>query len=690
MISQGELLANVLNIRNEIPTVKQRNRSRYYNVPAAFDIETSSFYIDGEKQGCMYIWMFGFYKWVTYGRTWDEYKKFIHRLSIALDLAYDVRLAVYIHNMPYEFQWMRKHFTWDATFFLEERKPVYGVVDGIEYRDSLKLAQKKLAKVGEDDLKKYPVHKMVGDLNYNLIRTPDTPLTEKELGYCENDVRVLLSYIQEKIESDGDITKIPMTNTGYVRNYCRKNCFNRYKRYRGLMNELTLEPEEYLELKECFQGGFTHANSRYSGKILKNVASYDFTSSYPFTMIAKKFPMSKGRRITEEIDSETLNMYLARYCCMFRLTIYDVFPTQHNDHPISKSKCIGVDDNDVFVVDNGRVVYASKLTITCTEVDFAIYEAFYRWDRMEISDLYIYEKGYLPKDFVLSIITLYKDKTKLKGVHGKELEYLIAKGMLNSAYGMCVTDIVRDIIEYLSDAPDPFKSSKPDLEQAIVDYNESKKRFLFYPWGVWVTAWARFNLFTGILEYGNDYIYADTDSLKVLNYEKHLDYIQTYNYNVMAELMAAAKHHNIPLSELSPCNIKGVEKPIGVWDFEGVYDEFKTLGAKRYFMRKGENYYLTVAGLNKELGCEYLVSHFEDPFEAFAENLYVPPEYSGRLTSTYIDFECEGTVVDYTGSKNYYHELSFIHMEPSEYDMTISDVYKEFIKYVQGVKEERW
>ena len=43
--------------------------------------------------------------------------------------------------------------------------------------------------------------------------------------YCENDIRVLMSYIQEKIEQDGDISKIPLTNTGYVRRYAREACF---------------------------------------------------------------------------------------------------------------------------------------------------------------------------------------------------------------------------------------------------------------------------------------------------------------------------------------------------------------------------------------------------------------------------------------------------------------------------------
>ena len=61
---------------------------------------------------------------------------------------------------------------------------------------------------------------------------------------------MLLAYIQEKIETEGYVCYIPYTNTGYVRNHCRRACFERYKLYRNFMRELTLEPDEYSQLNE--------------------------------------------------------------------------------------------------------------------------------------------------------------------------------------------------------------------------------------------------------------------------------------------------------------------------------------------------------------------------------------------------------------------------------------------------------
>ena len=104
LIDQAEFLEKISEA--ELPQVNTNKNIHYYNVPAAFDIEVSSFYQDDEKKACMYVWQFGILNWVTYGRTWDEYKKFMSVLSTILDLSDERRLVVYIHNFSYEFQFM--------------------------------------------------------------------------------------------------------------------------------------------------------------------------------------------------------------------------------------------------------------------------------------------------------------------------------------------------------------------------------------------------------------------------------------------------------------------------------------------------------------------------------------------------------------------------------------------------------
>ena len=58
---------------------------------------------------------------------------------------------------------------------------------------------------------------------------------------------------------------------------------------------------------------------------------------------------------------------------------------------------------------------------------------------------------HLPKEIIETILKLYKDKTELKGVEGKETEYLHSKELLNSIYGMCVTSIVHDCVTFGAD-----------------------------------------------------------------------------------------------------------------------------------------------------------------------------------------------------------------------------------------------
>lgn len=684
LTSRLDFLAKIA--ETEFPTVTNNKKITYYNVPAAFDIETSSFYIDGEKKACMYVWQFGIFNWVTYGRTWEEFDRFMSVLSNILGLDSDTRLVIYVHNFAYEFQWMRKRVHWDKLFFLDKRKPVYGISGGYEYRCSLKLSGKSLANLAKD-LQKYPCRKKVGDLDYSLIRTSKTPLTSKELGYCEADIRVILAYIQEKIESDGDITLIPLTNTGYVRNYCRKACFKRWKRYKHLMSELILTPEEYEQLKRAFAGGFTHASARHSRRVRVCVGSFDFTSSYPYVMLSEKFPMSKASLVDSINSDDEFRYYLENYCCLFDIKLDYVTPKVDFDHPISSSKLI---KSDGVVKDNGRVISADSLIMTVTEQDFFVLEAFYNWDweSMEIYNFRIYEKAYLPTAFVKAILKFYKDKTTLKDVAEEVVNYMISKNMLNSAYGMIVTDIVRELIQYVDDS---FQSTAPDLEEAIEKYNKSVKRFLFYPWGVWVTAYARANLFSGILACGNDYIYADTDSIKVLNYEQHLDYIESYNKNVEQKLQRAAEFHKIDPAEFSPLNRKGVPKMIGVWDFEGVYDRFKTVGAKRYMVEKDGKYSLTVAGVNKKKAMEYILKTYSDPFDGLEEGLVVPGEYSGRMLLDYCNDEpCFGMVQDYLGEWGEFSELSYIHMEPTTYELTYSMDYKAYTDLLLDIREDSW
>lgn len=677
-----------------IQTVDKRLKGgtiQYFNVPAAFDIETSSFYDDaGEPKATMYLWQFGLNGCCMVGRTWDEFSTVIDALCARLSLSESLRLFVGVHNLGFEFQWIRNRFTWLDVFALEERRPITATTTtGIEFHCTYLLSGLSLAKVGEN-LTKYPVSKMVGDLDYAQVRHSATPITEKEMGYAVNDIKVVMAFMQEKIETDGNITKIPRTNTGYVRKFCRAKCFSDRAAYYRIIHNMNLTPGDYQQMKRAFQGGFTHANPFYSGEVQEEVSSIDFTSSYPAMICSKRFPMSSPEPI--EIKGKAdFEHNISLYACVFDVEFVGLESKILFDSYLSISRCWAIENP---TTNNGRIVRADVLKTTLTEIDFIIVKQFYSWEKMRVSNFKRMKKGYLPKKFVEAVLELYAAKTELKGVKGKEDEYLRLKSMVNAFYGMTVTDPVRPTITYTTE----WGQVAPDLEKAIDDYNNDKNRFLFYPWGVWVTAYARQALVTGMLEFGchgiapnTDYIYADTDSIKGLNFTHHLPYINRYNAAIKADLVRMCKFFNIPIEKTEPKTIKGEPKPLGAWTVENIpgkpfaYYKFKTLGAKRYMVVDDAGLNITVSGLNKKTTVPYLMRAYgESVFEAFSEDLRIPADFTGKKTHRYIDAETAGAVTDYLGQTAIYHELSSVHLENAEYDLSIA---QEYANYLLSIKE---
>lgn len=677
----------------EIKEIKTNKKVTYLNIESAFDIETTSYINNGEKSAFMYIWMFGLGlgKEIFYGRTWEEFLDLCEKLQQYFGLNENRRLVIYVHNLGYEFQFMCNYFNWENVFAINERKPIKALCSyGIEFRDSYILSGYSLANTAKN-LTTHKVRKMEGDLDYSLIRHQSTQLTEKELGYCSNDIEIILAYINEQIVQYEDITKIPLTNTGRVRKYVKDACYytssnhrksnrGKYQRYRQIMSDLTLDKATYIQLKRAFMGGFTHSNPNHTNKTLENVSSIDLTSSYPTVMLADKFPMSRAKELNITTVEE-LKKAMSLYCLVFDLKLEGLRNTLKYESYISESKCFKMVKP---VINNGRVYDAEMIQTTITDADFNIIEKVYEWDKISIANVRGFVKAYLPKSIIESILNLYQDKTTLKGVEGKEVEYLLSKGMLNSVYGMCVTDVVKD--EHVFN--ETWGIERVDVDEKIDEYNKSKNRFLFYPWGIWVTAYARRNLWTAILNIGDDYIYSDTDSIKMLNFDKHKEYVEKYNKHIGKKLADMMEHYKLNVDLLAPKTIQGKAKPLGIWEFEGNYSHFKTLGAKRYLVKENGEFHLTVAGLSKKNGINHMVNicggDTEQVFNIFNDNLYIPADKTGKMTHTYIDTEKEMFVVDYDGVEERVLTLSGIHLEPCDFTLSISEQYNQFLRAISS------
>lgn len=684
--------------------VRVKDKPAVWNCPVAFDTETTNYSYpnaEGEETdvGWMYIWMLrigdplGGKTEFFYGRTATSFDMFLSALAHTLSLG-KVLLYIYAHNMGFDIEFIRDRLKIVAELHAETHEPIF-VRDerGFEFRDSKILSgNMSLKRIGEE--LDNGLSKMSGDLDYDLIRTPDTPLTEKEMGYCQADVDVLASYIQKQIILYKGLQHVPMTNTGRVRRFARDTIFGRVHkgakaRYRELMDECSLTFEEYLQCKAAFAGGYTHANAKYVGKTLRDVLSYDFTSSYPAVMLSERFPMGRPQHIDTCSPEELKEMVNDPNCCIvFDLQMSNVrLRTGEGDCYLTNdaSKCVMLHP----IAENGRIRECEKYAITCTDVDFKIISKCYEWDDMHVSNILKWRSDYLPSPIIGIVLDLYNAKTTLKGVEDRRDEYMIKKGMLNSMYGMCVTRILRDKVEVASGEWVTIPLTEEEMMRNIEKNNKSMNRFLYYPWGVFITAYARFNLWTAILTLGDDYIYSDTDSIKVFASSKKIsDYLERYHHDLRMKFSwMLEKRRKYTMRDLAPKDIRGRERPIGIWDYEGRYEMFKTLGSKRYITFDGNGIEPTVAGISPANLKRYLEdtsSDVEGMFDAFNDGLHVPQEYTGKLASVYYD-DVDLTVTDYLGQRCHVMQRHGVHLKPVDFTLTMTGSFIDLVKMIQEV-----
>lgn len=705
-------------------------RIGYLNVPCAFDTETTSITIRTKikyknkkaeqlakiiKTGFMYVWMLGFMVNGRHicisGRSWYAYKQVLKRLGQHFRLGeskviqkgdvitFKKRLLIFVHNLAFDLQFFRKEFHIDDIFINDLRSPLKAIIGDVEYRCSYQMTGESLATVGKN-LVKYKCEKMVGDLDYNLCRNSMTTLSDKEWGYCWNDICVQMCRIQELLDDEpsGKIQDLPLTSTGFVRRDVRNAVLSNDK-VKRLVQGLKLTLEEYKMWKQCFQGGFCHGNIFYSGVECEDVTSMDFTSSYPAVMLSEMFPMSNG----EKIDIHTVDEIYEQsksHIIMFRIEFNNIrLRKGMADAPISKSKCEYC-HNEPKDNDNGKVRRAKDLCLVCTNVSFDIIDKFYKYDSYTIGTCYSYQTGYLPKEIGECILNYYEQKTTLKGVLGKEIEYLGGKKKVNSIFGMMVMDVIREIFGYEDDEwLEPRKPTDDEEIAQLEKYNNDHKRFNWYPWGCMITEYARYNLLTGIYELGMDYIYADTDSVKINNFERHREYFEAYNELITYKLKQYCKYYDIDTNRLHPKTIDkvdketgeiipGVEKPLGVWDFDGHYKKFKFLHSKCYIGDRDDDpkdmgLHCTVAGIAKNKIKESLERDAEEygttPFVLFSDDYWVNANDSGKLAHHYCDDRYIFNVMDYQGNIDLIVSNSGVCLEKIPFKLNVTEDYQNVV-----------
>ena len=643
------------------------------NVICAFDIETTTIelpIVDDRTQNAhafMYVWQFQLNDITIIGRTWEEAEKLFISLSDACKRYRKEKklddlpiVIIWVHNLAYEFQFLSGIYSFqnDECFFRDIRKPIYcKMFNCLEFRCSYIQTNMSLSHLTKQLGVK---SKLSGQkYDYNKIRFPWTPLSDYELEYCATDVQSLVDCMRIKMENDGDnLQTIPLTSTGYVRRDCKQALKPLYLD----IKELLPNEKQYRLLRKAFRGGNTHANRKYSGKILENVYSYDMSSCDPAQQLTKKFPMTPFRWIDDRLTFDRIKRFLDLGYAVVGLYQFKGLRLK-KQVPIPYLSLARTESYG-FILDNGRILESEYTEIALTEIDLKIVLKQYTYDEIQVQSAMVAQKHYLPEEYRNVIIKYYENKTKLKGVTDPEQVYLYQKSKekLNGIYGMSAQDPIH--AEILYNGGDYTRS---DYTTGDADKVLSKAKFP-YQWGVYTTAYARAALQEAIDAAGNRMVYCDTDSVKTLG-KVDLSYINRKRQ--------AAAEGNKAFAD----DPKGIRHYMGVFELDGVYDRFITCGAKRYAYEAEGHMSITVSGVskavNEETGVSFAVEEL-GKLENFHEG-FIWRKSAGTM-SVYNDEDLFYYTDPETGNK--VQIIKNVAIIPTTYEMTYAKDYRRLLQEI--------
>lgn len=164
----------------------------------------------------------------------------------------------------------------------------------LRFWDTYHLEMRGLAAMGETA----GLPKAVGDWDYDLIRTPETELSEEEKFYAGRDTQVIPMYLRYLLRANewmrqGDLGNRVLTKTSIVRQMARreigriqvgKRDGKRLSLDKAFMEHCKAEDAptfaQYALRKACFRGGFTFTAAATASVVVHNVVSLDVTSMH--------------------------------------------------------------------------------------------------------------------------------------------------------------------------------------------------------------------------------------------------------------------------------------------------------------------------------------------------------------------------------------------------------------------------
>lgn len=408
---------------------------------------------------------------------------------------------VYFHNLKFDgefiIHWL---FTNGFTYSKEAKERTFSTVVssmGQFYIIEVifKAGNKKLQKVTfYDSLKKlpFPVKKIAKDFNlpiqkleidYNEEREETHILTQQEIDYVLNDVKIVAMALETQISQN--LTKIT-NGSDALSDFKRTISKKQFE-----INFPILDLEVDADIRQAYRGGFTYVNPHFQNIDIKDGIVFDVNSLYPSVMYDKPLPYGMPLYFVGKYEHDDMYpLYIQNLTCEFKVK-KGYIPT------------IQLKNNLSFLPNQYIEESKEPVNLVLTSIDLELFLEHYEVWNIE------YINGWKFKQ-CQGIFKPYIDKWGKVKKENKGAIRQLAKLMLNSLYGKFGTNPdVTGKIPYLD-------------ENNVVKWKLDEKTYrdpIYIPMGVFITAWARHKTITTAQLCYDRFIYADTDSLHLVGTE---------------------------------------------------------------------------------------------------------------------------------------------------------------------------
>lgn len=452
------------------------------------DFETTT------KQDDCRVWGWGLANVETAKSAWDveigtDIHKFVSRIS-------KENVICYFHNLKFDGTFIldylfRNGFTrvehnprkGEFTTLISNMGAFYSMTvtwwngKKTEFRDSLKKLPMRVSEVA----KSFKLPELKGSIEYEAERPIGWMITPEERRYIASDVLIIVRALRTQFEQGMDRLTVGSDSLHEFKDIMSPKLFDAY--FPVLAHSMD------AEIRLAYRGGFTYAAKRFQKKRTRSGRVYDVNSLYPAIMYDRMLPYGVPVYVDgEPVATEEYPLYIVSITFTAKL--------KKNHIP-----CIQVKNVFGTLDVEYQEIIDEPVTMTCTNVDLALWEAHYDMD------ILTYNGGWMFKA-KSGLFCDYIDKWMEVKANSDGGIRQIAKLMLNSLYGKfasnpCVTQ----------------KIPVFDHEKNIVALRmgpEEIKNPIYTAMGVFITAYARDVTIRAAQTNYKVFAYADTDSLHLL------------------------------------------------------------------------------------------------------------------------------------------------------------------------------